>query len=691
MNSNDLLDIIGEARDTYVLEARKTPEHSKHHSVNRILLIAAIAILILALVGCAVAVILNLQDMKLGSKIYTTDTQHHYGGATTPATEVEKDVISLAGFADSPNYKAAKEWYDFEESYDPDLTIRASMTEAEIAPYREYGYGCYTQEMVDKLNEICTKYGLQPQGRSWTASTAADVFAAVGIDSIFRDDAEIDSYLMGYYIADGSFHVEGDTFLTAQDSPWTYTVEYQFSCNMKTTFSDISLNVGNVEDYEQWTHTLPDGTGVLLALSPDKALILAETEELFISVNILNPTVTNWSQGGAEITMDHAALEAFADIFDLRFSPQKPDAEAADQKEAEEAAAYQEKMAQLEQDYYDRIGVASYADRIRYLIENDYFPEKYGYTLLDLDGNGVEELLIGQDGYIKYMYTIVDEETVDLTPMALTGTVYYYLCEDGYVAFAENDYFSNPGISFGKLVGNHFEWELNLEYDTWKYPDHPWRAIEYGSGFREKESTPLSEAEFFESIASHKRVVHDLTPLSKFPQEEPVNRDPDKLYRNMYKGYDEFIIYSGLENEIEGITYTYALLDLDNNGQEELIFDREYVMEIYTMTDGVFNKIISGNDLTICQGNILKKVQYYGTDNYAITYYRVHDGHKTEIIEYLRYDADRDPENPWFRSNDASGFDDTLNPVSEEQFSAVLNTYAPLNVGMKPITDYPIG
>lgn len=74
---------------------------------------------------------------------------------------------------------------------------------------------------------------------------------------------------------------------------------------------------------------------------------------------------------------------------------------------------------------------------------------------------------------------------------------------------------------------------------------------------------------------------------------------------------------------------------------------------------------------------------------YAVCYYRIVNGNQTEMIEYLRYDADRDNRNPWFRSSDASGFDRTLVPITETEFERTMESYKTLGIEMKPLSEYP--
>ena len=97
MNSNDLLDIVGEAKEEHVLDAVNTRNgvqpQKKRLSLNRAFLIAAVIAMMLLLVGCTIAYVLSLQDLKIAEE----DMVSHYGddGKRTSPTEVTVDVLSL--------------------------------------------------------------------------------------------------------------------------------------------------------------------------------------------------------------------------------------------------------------------------------------------------------------------------------------------------------------------------------------------------------------------------------------------------------------------------------------------------------------------------------------------------------------------------------------------------------------------
>ena len=111
---------------------------------------------------------------------------------------------------------------------------------------------------------------------------------------------------------------------------------------------------------------------------------------------------------------------------------------------------------------------------------------------------------------------------------------------------------------------------------------------------------------------------------------------------------------------------------------------------IYTMVDGtVCNySMINDGTITVCGDSIVQAVIHYGPENYTVRFYRLNRGH-IELMDYLRYDVDVDPENPWFRSPDLTGQDMTLESISVKEAKTIIASYDPLDIDMKPIADYP--
>lgn len=71
MTTNEILDMIGDAKGSYIWDAQQVRSGGivltkKKPSVRKVWLIAAIVALMLLLVGCTVAYVLHLQDLKIG-------------------------------------------------------------------------------------------------------------------------------------------------------------------------------------------------------------------------------------------------------------------------------------------------------------------------------------------------------------------------------------------------------------------------------------------------------------------------------------------------------------------------------------------------------------------------------------------------------------------------------------------------
>lgn len=320
MTAMELLETIGSIKDKYVLEVYCNKASSQRHiSIRRTLLIAAVIMLVLLLVGCTAVYVLNLQNMKIGSYSNTIPTCE----AESIGSIVSSDMISLQGYAGTPNYNAALEWQQFLEAYDQDgeLLKKADTDDFQV-PMEYMSYNCYTQEMKDEIDALCQKYGLELLGSAYFPDNVYQMFMNLGIDTIVAEYTVAQfSLYSGYYYQNGTFSLEGDATLLYENSPWPYSITFQYRCVMKNAFDGVSLAVGDIEDYDQWNYTLADGTETLIAISSEKALMIVDKEDYFVTINILNPYIRDIQQG--EVHMDRAAMEAFADSFGFAYTPHK--------------------------------------------------------------------------------------------------------------------------------------------------------------------------------------------------------------------------------------------------------------------------------------------------------------------------------------------------------------------------------
>lgn len=101
MNGKDILYGLNYIGDDLIEKAEKgqfpNEEPRETRTVPRYLLIAAIIALMLFLMGCAAAVVLHLDRMKLGEKTYMTKSYYNAYGIKIPPTEKVKGIYVLSG------------------------------------------------------------------------------------------------------------------------------------------------------------------------------------------------------------------------------------------------------------------------------------------------------------------------------------------------------------------------------------------------------------------------------------------------------------------------------------------------------------------------------------------------------------------------------------------------------------------
>ena len=94
--------------------------------------------------------------------------------------------------------------------------------------------------------------------------------------------------------------------------------------------------------------------------------------------------------------------------------------------------------------------------------------------------------------------------------------------------------------------------------------------------------------------------------------------------------------------------------------QEVIVFQIDKLVCVYSGAS------YYGAGLNICRSNVIEIIHSYSGENKAYCYYRM-SGITGEMVEYLRYDAERNPQNPWFHSTDGSGRDISLETISKAE------------------------
>ena len=365
------------------------------------LIIVAVIVAMVMLMGCAV-IVMNLQDLVIGERTSRGEILDSEGNVVVE-TEVVRNVISLQGIKESPNQLAAQEWFEFEESYDVD---GQKIGEAEAAGYvapREYdAYFVYDQTMQDKVDEIAQKYGLKLAGAGAMAQTYQNdiLFDALGFENLHHEDASVEvEYLGGYFYACGNFNMEFFLTLTGDEGQWPHEILANMRYNGKEYLDTVFASIANIEDVEQWNYTTANGTDILIIMSKDHARFFCDREDAFLTSSFR----TDYESDSGEIEyMSKRDVELVADTLDFDVVPKQPDMETVEQKLAESEAEMLENQKPREE--------YGYQDFIANRIEALEHPENLYYTLIDIDQNGVVDLLLGSKEQCEVVWTIAYDE-----------------------------------------------------------------------------------------------------------------------------------------------------------------------------------------------------------------------------------------------------------------------------------------
>lgn len=679
MNAYDILDMIGDAKGEYIWDAQqvRTGEIStriRKLPAKRMWLIAAVIALALLLVGCTIVYVLRMQNLHVGEySIYVPEVYDEEGNVIPVETRQPTQLLSIQGV----HMEALAEWVEFTNSYDLDGTISSAADRAakeggpgnpwEFPDNYHLTYGCYSQEMMDKLDEIVAKYDLKLLSEYITCQRyeMGVMFEALGFDGVMLDSPKIE-----VEYADGDFHLEGsfwlELFLNMEGEHWKCEdeiVSVQYS--VKDYFDPRTDGVQNFDNYTQWDYTRTDGKQVLLALSEGAARIYADLGDAMMNVSLSGNTWLDDQQ----VNMTPEALEEIAELIDLSIQPHATDraevewlkAEALANYEAEQAAKQQAREAQGYQEYVDY-----YYNLVRDMGGGSYL-------LWDVNGDGTDELVVNGDSILSMK----------------NGQSYKYfnLAETGIVP-----------ASFRPCEGTVFEvWtEVWGDDQYWFYQAGP-EDVTFLTGVMRADATgqwyqvdsagnrkEITEGEAQAIRDTYPNVDFDWIPLKYFGEDYTPPNYTDPYAKHIANVLDRFE---------KAQNYEYALMDIDGNGVQELIAkDSEqsrdhqiyYYMTVYTILDGEMKEVAWGIS-HILEGGILEASDEHapGNSNRAFYEFSRYTPEGAEIIEKVMYE----PTGYWARQE--QGKDG--HAVQEEEALSVINAYKAkrIELDMKPFSEYP--
>lgn len=353
------------------------------------------------------------------------------------------------------------------------------------------------------------------------------------------------------------------------------------------------------------------------------------------------------------------------------------------------------------QEKWEQFGLNLDLYQVRNLVE-------CGFVMKDLDGDGLEDLLIYGDSRL-YEVLIVNswphEGNLDKPDYCLwsfppdENGAWMSLCEDNVIMIKEMLNERDIRISFNRFGKN----EDGLPYLDTIETVYSIDGTEWFAGPDEENAVPISAEEAENIIARYKteEVGPRLFPgirvyLVNFQHQFD---GVDERYKPLLMTYGKALCEdwsqkqweeAGLSLEVYQVrdeywTLEFALLDMDGNGDEELlIFGEDQLYALYVLRDDVPDERLEWTihhnaerlSIQLCENNIIKVVQKDPTGATDTSFYRVGKDGVGDISLVMVNNVLQTPEGQWYAGPNAK---DAV-AVTESEAQVLIASYFPVEI-----------
>ena len=454
---------------------------------------------------------------------------------------------------------------------------------------------------------------------------------------------------------------------------------------MKEYFDPVSYEIADLESCTQWNYTRSDGRTVLLVMNDEQARIITDLQDALVTVSFAS---SKWD-GGNKVQMTQSALEQISEQFDFSIQPHPADMTKVDALMEAAQAAYEAERAAADENLYTK-GYEQYIQQEldRAAEHGTRTRDGLFYSLCDLNGDGVMELLPGGKVSLWGILSMRDGKSYQYADFGnLAGLFRFTVCEDHVLELKDDDilkmrvydyevryYFRAEADGLTYLEG--LEREEGIWYSLPVLPPADPRA---------KERTEITEQQAQAIIASY-------VPLETQPERQQMKRYGEPVKPIPWTDPYAIYIAEALEWYEDSGKFAYTLMDLNGDGIQELIArdtwttqagstEPVYVLSVHTIVDGELVIVQEPHGMTdVCEGGIL---MYGEEDGTRYEFYRM-KGTELELIEMIYQDR---IQKYWVRA--VEGENPQSSNCSEETARSYIAQYHPIELNMKPFSEYP--